>query len=141
MIAEGMKLTLLGVGVVYLFLSLLVVVIKVASRVLKPLTDKEEAAYHALPVKKTVSRRAEEEMQRVMAVINAAITAHQERKAAAALFQERTQSIAATSASLPGGSMQLTESQKYREPRRRPYRAGELFLRDRSTLAGYLYHR
>jgi len=126
---------------VYLFLSLLVMVIKLSSRVLKPLTDKEEATYHAIPAKKTVSRRAEEEIQRVLAVINAAIAAHRARKEAAAFYQERAQSIAATSVSPSKENTQWAESPRYREPHRRPYRAGELFLRDRSTLAGYLHHR
>ncbi len=41
MIFEGLKLTALGMGVVFVFLCLLVVFISFASVLLKPLTEKE----------------------------------------------------------------------------------------------------
>jgi oxaloacetate decarboxylase gamma subunit len=141
MIVEGVKLTLLGVGIVYVFLSLLVVVIKLSSRVLKPLTEKEEASYQAIPAKKMVSRRAEEELQRVIAVINAAIAAHRVRKAAMARMHGGAQTASAKSKQQSKQYILPGRPEESRQPHRRPFRAGELFFRDRSTLGGYLHHR
>jgi len=141
MIVEGLKLTLLGVGVVFLFLSLLVVVIKLSSRILKPFTAREEATYHAVPPKKSVNRRAEDELQRIMAVINAAITAHRARKAAEARMVEKGPGVDARSGSSAMARIQSLSTPQSHGSRRPLYRAGELFLRDRSTLGGFLYHR
>jgi len=141
MIVEGLKLTLLGVGVVFLFLSLLVVVIKLFSRMLKPFTDREEATYNAVPSKKTLNRRAEDELQRIMAVINAAIAAHRARKAAAERTSEMGQEASIGNVARAEANVHSRTSSKAHKSRRPGSRAGELYLRDRSTLGGFLYHR
>jgi len=141
MIVEGLKLTLLGVGVVFLFLSLLVVVIKLSSRILKPFTAREEATYHAVPPKKSVNRRAEDELQRIMAVINAAIAAHRARKAAVAPMLERGQEVFNGNVASAMVNVHSRTSSKAYKSRRPAYRVGELYFRDRSTLGGFLHHR
>ncbi len=141
MIVEGLKLTLLGVGVVFLFLSLLVVVIKLSSRILKPITAREEAAYNPVPAKKTVNRRAEEELQRVMAVINAAIAAHRARKAVVARAGFGGQGEPVMGAATGRPDIHSLSPAPTDGAGNRKYRAGELFFRDRSTLGGFLYHR
>lgn len=85
MIFEGLKLTLLGMGVVFAFLGLLIMVIKLNARVLKPLTDKEQSAQRGLfhTTKSPRHHQELEEKQRILAVISAAITAHRARVAAA----------------------------------------------------------
>ena len=141
MIVEGLKITLLGVGVVFLFLSLLVVVIKLASRVLKPFTAREEATYNAVPSKKPINRRADEELQRIMAVINAAIAAHRARKAVAARIHAKEEEKNTGNVASAMARFQSLSYGQAHDPRRPAYRAGELFFRDRSTLGGYLHHR
>ena len=83
MIQEGLKLTLLGMGVVYAFLGLLVMVMKLSARVMRPLTEKEAAKQHSMPRKHRRPRQQQEtaDKQRIMAVISAAIAAHRSREA------------------------------------------------------------
>ena len=143
MIVEGVKLTFLGIGVVYLFLSLLVVVIKLSSRVLRPWTTREEAAYQAVPVKKVGNRRAEDEQQRVLVVINAAIAAHRARKAAAERLigaippsSEVSPPVVQRSTCPPSQPTQCSGTRK-----RTFSGPGALFLKDRSSLQGYFQKR
>lgn len=141
MIVEGMKLTLLGIGVVYLFLSLLVVVIKLSSRILRPLTAKEEAKYNAVPAKKIVNRRAEDEQQRIMAVINAAIAAHRVRKALAKTWADEelqpadSQPTPAIVPNIPSAGLQRSP----KVPTRAGRGPGALFFKDRSSLRGFFH--
>ena len=60
MIQEGLKLTLLGMGVVYAFLGLQILVIKLLAKVLKPLTDREEASRQIMPQKRRGPRQQQE---------------------------------------------------------------------------------
>ncbi|MDD2464079.1 MAG: OadG family protein [Desulfobulbus sp.] len=140
MIVEGVKLTLLGVGVVYLFLSLLVVVIKLSSRILKPLTDKEEATYNAVPTKKAVNRRAEDEQQRIMAVITAAIAAHRTRQAAASSLQDNVlppsrDTVPALTECISSVPLCTNLTVKRRSIRA----AGSLYFKDRLALRGFFH--
>ena len=92
MMYEGLKLTLLGMGVVFAFLGLLVVVIRLNARLLKPLTDREHLARQDFsPAKKKTPRHLQEleEKRRILAVISAAITAHRPRLAATPTFAPR----------------------------------------------------
>ena len=84
MIQEGLKLTLLGMGVVFAFLGLQMVVINLLARVLKPLTDKEEASRQFLPSKRRGPRRQQEaeDRGRLLAVNSAAIAAHRAQEGA-----------------------------------------------------------
>ena len=81
MLIEGLKLTCLGMGVVFIFLGLLVVVIKLTSRVLRSCTDKEEAASLSMFGKKAPRRQVVGEQQRIVAVITAALAMHRAAKA------------------------------------------------------------
>nr|WP_320011891.1 OadG family protein [uncultured Desulfobulbus sp.] len=147
MIVEGIKLTLLGVGFVFVFLSLLVVVIKLASRVLRPFTAKEEAAYLAVPKKKLNTLRADEEIKRVMAVINAAIAAHRARKEAEAarpVIQMQQPSMPLTPPTLRPHVVPRQYAQMERplaESSRSGWRASSLLFRNRAALSGFLRNR
>ncbi|MFO7667745.1 MAG: OadG family protein [Desulfobacterales bacterium] len=76
MIIEGLKITLLGMVVVFSFLGLLVVIVNLSDRILKPFTDKEELAYASMSRKKERKPRQEDEKRKIMAVISAAISAY-----------------------------------------------------------------
>ena len=78
MIIEGLKLTLLGMGVVIAFLALLVIVVQIATKVLKPFTDREASAL-AVRQRKGPRPSSAKDDKKIMAVISAAISAHRER--------------------------------------------------------------
>jgi oxaloacetate decarboxylase gamma subunit len=148
MILEGVKLTLLGVGFVFLFLSLLVLVIKLASRILRPLTAKEEAAYQAVPKKRLNTLRADEEIKRIMAVINAAIAAHRARKeaeVAPSVVQVPQQSGSPlTPPALHPHIVPAQYAQMGRPTtmnKRSGWRVSSLMFRDRSVLGGFFRNR
>lgn len=83
MIAEGFKLTILGMGVVFAFLGLLIVVIKVNARMLRSLTEREDSAHPDKGLKRKETRWEQEalEQRRILAVISAAVAAHRARSA------------------------------------------------------------
>lgn len=86
MVGEGLKLMVLGMGVVYIFLALLVVIMEVNARLLRGVTEREmqepvdlRAAKRksASNLKaKTTSKTKADEQQRLVAVIAAALAAH-----------------------------------------------------------------
>lgn len=137
MIVEGVKLTLLGVGVVYLFLTLLVVVIKISSRVLKSYTEREEAAYMAVPVQRTANRRAEDEQQRIMAVISAAVAAHRARTASSAGTEYLSRQVA-TPVERIAASPPSRPNPVFAEGKKAPPHAGTMFFKDMRSLHGFL---
>ncbi|MBM9612717.1 OadG family protein [Desulfobulbus rhabdoformis] len=147
MIVEGIKLTLLGIGFVFVFLSLLVVVIKLASRVLHSFTVKEETAYLAVPKKKLNTLRADEEIKRVMAVINAAIAAHRARREAETarpVLQVQQPSMPLTPPTLRPHVVPRQYAQMERPTDANPrsgWRASSLFFRNRSALGGFFRNR
>ena len=87
MVVEGLKLMVLGVGVVYIFLALLVVIMHINARFLRGVTEREMQA----PVDQRAARRKQEktlkakahtdEKQRVVAAIAAALAAHRAKQA------------------------------------------------------------
>ena len=128
MIFEGLKLTLLGMGVLFAFLGLLVVVIRLIAMVLKPLTDRELSAQRGLvPARKSPRHHQElEEKRRILAVISAAITAHRSRAVTA-------HAIATPPMANHPGSAAWEQSRHYRaavDPVRRAPGPTRLLVRD-----------
>lgn len=86
MIGEGLKLMMLGMGVVFLFLILLVGIIEVNARLLRGVTAQElqpRADIHAEKRKRLRERKIkaqEEEKRRLVAVMAAAMAAHRAKK-------------------------------------------------------------
>jgi len=76
MIIEGLKLTLLGMVVVYIFLGLLVVIVHLSARLLKPFTEKEATAYEFHARRKIRVLPPSEDKLKIMAVISASVSAH-----------------------------------------------------------------
>ena len=84
---EGLKLMVLGMGVVFIFLALLVVIMNINAWLLRGATERELQA----PVDQRAARRKQEktlkakahtdEKQRVVAVIAAALAAHRAKQA------------------------------------------------------------
>lgn len=140
MIVEGVKLTLLGVGVVYLFLTLLVVVIKISSWVLRTYTKREEAAYMAVPVQKNTNRRAEDEQQRIMAVISAAIAAHRARSVSSTGIEYLSRQVAPP-VEIIVASSPTHPNPEFAEGKKTSANAGTLFFKDMRSLHGFLRKR
>jgi oxaloacetate decarboxylase (Na+ extruding) subunit gamma len=76
MIIEGLKLTLLGMAVVYAFLGLLVVIVNLSARILKPFTEKEATAYEFKTRREVSTLPPVEDKRKIMAVISASVSAH-----------------------------------------------------------------
>ncbi len=82
MVVEGLKLMVLGMGVVYIFLALLVVVMHINARLLRGVTEREIQApvnSRAVQRKRDMNLKAKalaDEKQRLVAVMAAAMAAH-----------------------------------------------------------------
>jgi len=81
MIIQGLKLTVLGMGVVFCFLVLLFALISLSSKLLAPFTKKEISLAN---IKKPVRARAgkkkgSDDTLKLTAVISAAIATHRTR--------------------------------------------------------------
>ena len=72
MLIEGLKLTFLGMLVVFAFLILLVMVVELSSKILKPLTDKEALAFASTEKKK--SRLSKDKVNRRITSYNVCYT-------------------------------------------------------------------
>ena len=79
MIFEGLKLAIIGMLVVFSFLILLVLIVKISAVLLKPLTEKEERELMIRKRKKTARNRSMLGEGRLTAVISAAVAAHRSR--------------------------------------------------------------
>ncbi|MBN2083168.1 OadG family protein [bacterium] len=75
MVQDGLTLALVGMSVVYVFLTLLVVIISVTARILKMHTDAELAAIEADAIRRPGLSR-----QKIVAVISAALALHRARR-------------------------------------------------------------
>ena len=78
MIVEGFKLTLLGMGVVFAFLGLLVMSLHLLARLLKKFTEREASIY-ALQMRRrddVLPSVAEADRQKIIAIVSAAVSAH-----------------------------------------------------------------
>lgn len=79
MIIQGLKLTLLGMIVVFSFLVLLLIIIHLSAKLLKPYTLKEASAITSRRPPTTGNPPPPEDNLRLTAVISAAIAAHKKR--------------------------------------------------------------
>jgi len=75
-IIDGLKLTLLGMAVVFSFLGLLVVIVHLSARLLKSFTEKEATAYEFHTRRKARELPPSEDKRKIMAVISASVSAH-----------------------------------------------------------------
>lgn len=83
MIIEGIKLTVIGMTVVYVFLVLMVMIIHLFSKLLKSYTEKEAALLDSQSRKKKRPSLSDDN-KKIAAIISAAIAAHRAR------FHQRT---------------------------------------------------
>ena len=79
MILAGVKLTLLGMTVVFLFLTILVLSVKLSFRFLSAGSARELAEIEAAALNKKMRSVAKTDEAVMVAVISAAITAHRSR--------------------------------------------------------------
>ena len=80
MIFQGVKLTLLGMIVVFSFLVLLLILIHLAAKLLKPYTEKEALTVTPRRPPGTREEKSTDDNKRLTAVISAAIAAHRARQ-------------------------------------------------------------
>ncbi|WP_299981295.1 OadG family transporter subunit [Desulfobacula sp.] len=79
MIVEGLKLTMLGMMVVSSFLVLLLIIIHLSAKLLKPYTEKETSLVTSHRPSGTGEGTSPDDNRRLTAVISAAIAAHRAR--------------------------------------------------------------
>ncbi|MCK5836322.1 MAG: OadG family protein [Desulfobacula sp.] len=80
MIVQGLKLTMLGMMVVFLFLFLLLMIIQLSAKLLKKYTKKEISLTIAHTPSGVSKVQFPDENLKLTAVISAAIAAHRARK-------------------------------------------------------------
>ncbi len=76
MIVQGLKLTMLGMGVVFSFLVLLLIVIHLSAKLLKPYSEKEASLVTSHRPSSAMAGKPSEDNLRLIAIISAAIAAH-----------------------------------------------------------------
>ena len=79
MIIAGLKLTLLGMAVVFFFLLLLILFVKISFRVLGSGSVREIAEIEAAELKKRKRSDLAADDEKLVAIISAAIAAHRAR--------------------------------------------------------------
>jgi len=79
MIITGLKLTILGMGIVTCFLLLLILIINLSYKLLAAQTSKELAEIEAAELRKRKKSLPAEQKNSIIAVIAAAVAAHRSR--------------------------------------------------------------
>ncbi|MBU1342909.1 MAG: OadG family protein [Proteobacteria bacterium] len=79
MIIQGLKLTLLGMMVVFSFLILLLIIIHLSAKLLKPFTKKEASALTSHKPSRAREKKTTDDNLKLTAIISAAISAHRSR--------------------------------------------------------------
>jgi sodium pump decarboxylase gamma subunit len=79
MILAGFKLTLLGMAVVFFFLLLLILFVKISYRFLGSVSVREIAEIEAAELKKRKRSDLAADDEKLVAIISAAIAAHRDR--------------------------------------------------------------
>ena len=79
MIIQGLKLTLLGMTVVFSFLLLLLVIIHLFAKLLRPYTLKEASAITSHRPSTPRNTKPPGDNPRLIAIISAAVAAHRKR--------------------------------------------------------------
>jgi len=79
MIVQGLKLTLLGMGVVFSFLALLLIIIHFSAKLLKSYSEKEASPVTSHRLSSAKAGKPPDDNRRLTAIISAAIAAHRAR--------------------------------------------------------------
>jgi len=79
MIIQGLKLTLLGMIVVFSFLVLLLIIIHLSAKLLKPYTQEEASAITSRNPSTNWKEKPPEDNHKLTAIISAAIAVHRKR--------------------------------------------------------------
>jgi len=79
MIVQGLKLTMLGMTVVFSFLALLLMLIHLSTKLLKQYTDKEATSFTSHRPSSVKEENPPDDNRKLTAIISAAIAAHKAR--------------------------------------------------------------
>lgn len=79
MIVQGLKLTIMGMTVVFSFLALLLMLIHLSARLLKQYTDKEALSFTSHRPSGVKEEKPPDDNRKLTAIISAAIAAHRAR--------------------------------------------------------------